>query len=136
MPDDAIGRGVAKLGRTFKMIAPARRCPRHDAPVRVCYEHGSTRQIPVEYQINNGAASLNDPIERYKRKGFKAASPVRCKLVDCYRRAAVGPDGAWAFRMYCSALHHDFVEGSTHQTRAGNEVTLHSMVADSMVAGR
>jgi len=125
--DESIARGAAKKMRTFKMIAPRRHCDRHDEPVGLCYDHGSMRQIPVELQINNGAASLNDPIERYTRKGFKAVSPARCKLVDCYRVAAVTDGGEYAFGMYCSRVHQTYVEGSKQRTSAGNEVDLHML---------
>lgn len=125
---EGFARAQPRRMRTFKMIAPTRGCDRHDAaPVNVCYEHGSMRQIPIELQINNGAASLNDPIERYARKGFKPADPVRCKLLDCYRPAAVAAGGGWRYGMYCSHLHYDFVEGSKTTSKAGNQVDLHSM---------
>jgi hypothetical protein len=120
-----VAEGKHTRMRTFKMVFPARNCTEHDVAEKVCYRHGTMRQIPVESQINNGAASLNDPIERYKRKGAKPAAPVRCKLVDCYAPAAVGADGAWAFGMYCSSLHHDYVEGARQMSRAGNEMTVY-----------
>jgi len=126
---DEMAQAQPRKMRTFKMIAPRRRCEQHDeGPVSVCFEHGSMRQIPVELQINNGAASLNDPIERYARKGFKPATPVRCKLVDCYRPAAITDGGEWAHGMYCSQNHHQYMEGSKATTKAGNEVDLYSMV--------
>lgn len=92
------------------------------------------RQIPVELQINNGAASLDDPIERYKRKGFKPATPVRCKLYDCYRPAGVGPDGGWAYGMYCSPEHRDYVEGGERRRdRLGHD---HDIQIQDVVVSR
>jgi hypothetical protein len=117
-----VAEGKHKKMRTFKMVAPARSCE-YDGEAS-CYRHGSMRQIPVELQINNGSASLNDPIERYKRKGFKPAAPIRCKLVDCYRAAAV-TNGEWTFAMYCSMEHHNYVEGSTQTSKAGNLMTVY-----------
>lgn len=117
--------------RTFKMIAPAHNCDRHDEPVSLCYDHGSMRQIPVELQINNGAASLNDPIERYKRKGFKPADPSRCKLLDCYRPSAVTDDGRWRYARYCSVEHQEYVEGGDRRRdRLGHDhdIQVHDVV--------
>lgn len=113
--------------RTFKMVAPTLNCDKHDlAIVDQCYEHTRSVQIPVELQINNGAASLNDPIERYKRKGFKAMAPLRCKLVDCWAAQAVDGNGKPAFNGYCSQLHHRFIEGAVLETgvEGRNPVTI------------
>jgi hypothetical protein len=123
---EGVAEGKHKKMRTFKMIAPTRRCDRHDeGTVALCYRHGTMRQIPVELQINNGAASLNDPIERYKRKGFKPAAPIRCKLVDCYRPAAITVNGEWAHGMYCSLEHRNYMEGSKTTASSGNEMTVY-----------
>lgn len=104
--------GVEKGGhaqlRTVKMVNPRRNCDICEK--KACYEHGTQVQIPVELQINNGAASLADPIERYKRKGFKLLAPMRCKLVDCWLPQAI-EFGTPIHSGYCSELHRRHIEG-------------------------
>lgn len=109
-PARALARGEHPKLRVLKMVKPAlHECP--DAKDGLCYTHASTWQLPLEPQINNGAGSLNDPIERYKRKGDKLLTPLRCHLVDCWQLSATLADGSLAFNGYCSALHHDYMEG-------------------------
>jgi len=50
---------------------------------------------------------------------------VRCKLVDCYRIAAVAESGEWEFGMYCSLEHRNYVEGHKTTSRSGNEITVY-----------
>jgi len=95
--------------RTVKMVKP----------------DGTLIQVPVEPQINNGAGSIADPIERYKRKGYKMASPMRCALRDCWKAAAT-TGGRMTFGGYCSAAHVRHVEGNklTSQLHDGENVSV------------
>jgi len=104
VPDD-----ISKIipQRTIKLVAP----------------NGNMVQIPIEAQINNGAGSMADPIERYKRKGFKLATPVRCALRDCWTPAAVS-GGKLTYAGYCSETHRQVKEGNTLRRADGAEVTL------------
>lgn len=107
----AVAKGEHTKLRTFKMVKPAD-ASRDTCSEQPCYKHGSSWQVPVEDQINNGAGSLADPIERYKRRGHKAMTPLRCHLVDCWTPAAVSEQGDMLWRGYCSKLHHDYIEGN------------------------
>lgn len=94
--------------RTFKMVTP----------------DGRMVQIPIDVTVNNGNGSLGDPILRYQRKGFKVASPVRCKLVDCYEPAPF-EDGRYLFNGYCSVSHERFMEGDVLTRSDGQRVNVY-----------
>jgi len=99
--------GKATPQRTMKMVKP----------------DGNMVQIPVEPQINNGAGSISDPIERYKRKGFKLATPVRCALRDCWEPAEVS-GGKLVFSGYCTEAHRQRKEGAVRRRSDGGEITM------------
>lgn len=100
--------------------------------IKMVKTDGTMIQVPVEPQINNGAGSIADPIERYKRKGYKMASPVRCALRDCFAEAA-NSGGRMTLGGYCSPEHLRHVEGKTAQSllRDGESVS----VFDATLAG-
>lgn len=96
-----------KRSRSLKMVKP----------------DGTMVQIPVEPQVNNGAGSLADPIEKYKRKGYKMTSPPRCPLYDCWRPSAV-EHGHFTYGGYCSQVHHQVMEGTTVDRDNGLRMTM------------
>ena len=99
--------------RTLKMVKP----------------DGNVVQIPVEAQINNGAASLYDPIARYKEKGFKLPSPTLCNLRDCHAPSAV-TNGKYDYQGYCSRDHMFIVEGNSGSGRTeGGETRMIDLAA-------
>lgn len=104
-----VSNGTHTKLRTLKMVSP----------------NGNLVQIPIDVTVNNGNGSLGDPVLRYQRKGFKIASPVRCKLVDCDEYATID-DGRYLFGGYCSASHERFMEGDVATTRDGQQVSVYS----------
>lgn len=87
------------LNRTLKMVSPA----------------GHLVQIPYEPQVNNMAGSLADGYERYRQKGFKMTNPMLCATQDCNQFSAIGADGNFLYRAYCSADHETRTERDSVQ---------------------
>lgn len=106
---DGVAKGSHTRLRTLKMVSP----------------DGRLVQIPIDVTINNGNGSLADPVVKYQRKGFKVASPVRCKLIDCWEYAAF-EDGRYLFGGYCNSAHERFMEGDVLARPDGQMVTVYA----------
>lgn len=59
-------------------------------------------QVPVEVQLNNEAGQSGAAIWKQRDKGRKLIMPYLCQYMDCWREAAVGPDGKFVYSGYCS----------------------------------
>lgn len=112
----AIDRAIDMLLADRDMAQPPITGPL-DRVLKMVDTSDNLRQIPYEPQINNMAGSLADGYERYRQKGFKMTDPLLCATKDCYNLAAVGADGEWLFRAYCSADHEARTERDTTQTQ-------------------
>ena len=90
-----------KIPRRIKMIIDRNGTP-------------TIEQLPLEGQVNNMAGSMADGIMIYTVKGFKMTSPILCTRQDCYKPAALNPQGSLVHKnAYCTALHEKDVEGSS-----------------------
>jgi hypothetical protein len=126
LPDDP--KKILRM-RTAKMVFPIFGDGCDDNPKTPCYRHGSIRQIPLEGTINNGAGSIADPIERYKRKGAKLAFPIRCLLRDCDEAEALDPvTGQRLWGGYCSETHLRVMEGQMVQGITGRVPVVESVM--------
>ena len=95
---------------------------------KMVFPDGSMRQIPLEGTINNGAGSIADPIERYKRKGARLAWPIRCLLRDCHEAEALDAKSEQRlFGGYCSELHQRVMEGAMVEGITGRVPVLESV---------
>jgi hypothetical protein len=94
--------------RTAKMVRP----------------DGGSIQIPLEGTINNAAGSMADPIERYKRKGFKLMHPIRCMLRDCWEAEAVDSRGRRLQNGFCGEFHRSILERATMRGSYGQQINV------------